>query len=287
MGRKVHVRGSVRHGTPASVMMKQTQRKLKYIPLVLAISLVACAQPSNQVAQEETQQEEVKEQLIAPFDPSTATHVVLSDPRAFFGHPRDLLPRIDGKDQFEKTEEYEKRLARERALPLDWDATKSYLFTPLNSHQFDYDADEEVFTQRASRPCLNSGVIGPWNCPLGQLIDTSSSSPSAFNAYGERFNVLISDERMQMFDSRFSWSKRIPTDCHVPLEKAKEIASSFALAHVYKFEEAVMHRGDVIETPLPEQEKVYFYENLGIHGDVTHIVCYDKETGEILHQQKI
>lgn len=260
---------------------------MKYLPLILSLSLIACAQPNNQVAQEEVEQEKVQEQLIVPFDPSTATHVKFSDARAFFGHPRELLPWIDEKDQFETTEQFDARVARQSMFAMDWDASHSYLLKSRLFAPITYDADRQVFTPRGSIPCHDKWPGDFWNCLVIPFIPESKSNRPPTRVFGEWLNLVITPERVQRFEGD-AWMKRFPNTCPVPLEQAKEVAPFIRLAYVYKFEEAVMRRGHRVEEPsVRDSNKTYFYENLGIHGDITHLVCYHEQTGEILYQREI
>src|SRR5690606_4091700 len=77
----------------------------------------------------------------------------------------------------------------------------------------------------------------------------------------------------------------IPIECPVPLDRAEELYETFRIGFGVRFTKAqIIDEFDYVSSASIDIPVDVHHQRIGIPADITHLVCFDEATGEVLHQ---
>ncbi|MGZ5551157.1 MAG: hypothetical protein ACXW0J_07125 [Nitrososphaeraceae archaeon] len=211
------------------------------------------------------------------------------------------------KDEFETTEEFEKRIANKDAILFPLNTSTLYAFR-INSIPVKYDADTQVYVigneyigcHNANSYYLTSDSKDDWYTCKVDTIFNYSDSYTGSNAFGislpitrtisKEFSLAIKKNRLfdDVFDSKKYQDEYIYTDkVFIPIEKARSLRNmSIAVLFVGQINGTQIIQGKgyrkkpTIDSPTEIIDKEY-----AVPFNLTKVYYYVIESGEIIEQR--
>lgn len=274
----------------------------RHLLALMALAFVACSPPPSN----EDAQLQVERGGETPEPPPT-WQLQAFDPDAKVVHPHRLADIIDHleevgdllqKDEYETTKEYEARMAQ-----ADEEFEPVALNTPYlisngggrRNYRPRYLADEEVFKNYPIPYCtlldISKGIV---DCPMDEETKRRSTyqGVNAFGVEAEVMKTMSHRYFIQINHGRNADLTQITkfpeVVCPIPRDKAKELGDDIRWGAVIELTSWTVHqRGEEEKAATIHSPSERVFKEVSIHPKITHVVCFDGKSGEVLHSQSL
>lgn len=248
--------------------------KRKLLSLVAGlVALMSCTQQKSFLDQETA---EPSEWLPVPYDPESGV-VTINDVEPLFDFVRRRVDAVPPKGEFETTKQWEVRSGDHATILAPMRLDKTYLVSPRNSI-FEYNADEQVYTLNThtnTASCFyQGGAYESFACDFATRVGEDGVS-------GYDFHFLVDGNQLSVKEQYRT--QYLPRDCNVPLDQAPELKEHLSMAYGFQLDKAEVRYGQIRE--FGYGPKKLYYRGIGIPARLTHMVCFDARTQNVIYQE--